>query len=70
MSEPVYYVIEPVVQSRETDRDDLTNSDVVTMPVVDGPFHTERKALTNAWFDRIVVEHYPPEAGEQETNND
>jgi hypothetical protein len=58
MSEPAYYVVEPVVQSRETDRDDLTNSDVVTLPVVAGPFDTEHEAVNNAGSGYIAVEHY------------
>ena len=58
MSELVYYVVEPVVQSHETNRDDLTNSDVVTLPVVAGPFDTEHEAVTNAGSDYIVVEYY------------
>lgn len=39
-----YYVVEMIAQSRETDRDDLANHDVITFPVIGGPFDDKHDA--------------------------
>ena len=50
----VYYVVELVGQSHEQHRADLTNEDVVTVPVVGGPFDTHGEAVD----DCPDEEHY------------
>ncbi len=38
MTEYNHFVVEMIGQSHETEREDLTNEEVVTLPVVDGPY--------------------------------
>jgi hypothetical protein len=40
--------VELVGESHETNREDLTNEDVITVPVVDGPFDTFEEAVEEA----------------------
>lgn len=39
-----HYIVELNAQSHETDRDDLPNGDVITVPVVDGPYKSRAVA--------------------------
>jgi hypothetical protein len=39
----VFYIVEPVAQSREK-REDLSNEDVVTLPIVGGPYESHKEA--------------------------
>lgn len=39
-----HYIVEQVGQSHETERNDLANSDVITVPVMDGPYETREIA--------------------------
>lgn len=55
-----YIVAEKVVQSRET-REDLPNEDVVTLPVVDGPFDTFEEAEAEADEEQYVALAVPDE---------
>lgn len=41
-----HYIVELVAQSHETDRTDLTNEDVITLPVVDGPYDSHKHAVS------------------------
>lgn len=37
-----HYIVEMVAQSHETDREDLPNEDVITVPVVAGPYSSTK----------------------------
>lgn len=58
MTDEVYYIVEPVAQSRETDRDDLTNHHVITVPVIGGPYDDFDEAVNKAGSDGIVVTNH------------
>lgn len=47
MTDTQYFVVETVAQSHKTDRTDLTNEEVVTLPVVAGPYDTYKEAEIN-----------------------
>jgi hypothetical protein len=57
MTELPYYIVEPVPQSHETGRTDLNNEQVMTFPVVGGPYPTRQEAVNSAGEDYIVVEY-------------
>lgn len=47
MTETLYFVVETIAESLETDRHDLTNEVVMTLPVVAGPYDTYEEAEIN-----------------------
>jgi len=53
-----FFVVETVVQSRET-REDLANEDVVTLPIVAGPFEDVENAEMEARGEQYVVVAVP-----------
>jgi len=53
-----FFVVETVVQSRET-REDLANEDVVTLPIVAGPFEVVEYAEMEARGEQYVVVAVP-----------
>lgn len=58
MSDSAYYILEPVPQSHETERGDLENEEVMTLPVVGGPYDTWDEAVDKAGSDYIPVEYH------------
>lgn len=73
MERELFYVVENVAQSHEQDREDLENADVLTVPIVDGPFDTleeaEEKAGSGVYGNTTegysVVTAYEEESEEQ-----
>lgn len=43
-----HYVVSLAGESHETDRDDLTNSNVITVPVMKGPYRDAERAYDNS----------------------
>lgn len=39
-----HYVVEMIVESHEKNREDLSNEEVMCLPVVDGPYETFQEA--------------------------
>jgi len=50
----MFYTVEPVAQSRE-EREDLTDEDVVTLPIVGGPYDGHKEARREAMSGYPVV---------------
>lgn len=47
MTEVLFYIVELTAESREH-REDLTNSDVLTLPIVGGPYENRDTAVENS----------------------
>lgn len=70
MTDSEYYVVECIAESHETDRTDLSNEEVLTVPVVDGPYDTPGEAKDNGFPEYGSNEEYAVVGFHPDRNDD